>query len=531
MTRVHLAFFPAVGLERNLDLGEWLVGTPPEGTDWHDKLKGLAKKLLESFNSVGFCRHALVWHRDRGFDGAALPDAVYTAIQLATRFAVLDANDQHDRINDPNVGRYLATSENAELYEQPIDLENGGVTHVRGGLLRRSMIGGFKIGESPLPLPDATEPIDGPVGASSKLARAVFDVLHPIDPGKRQLRIAMEWHASAMSNPRAVTPQQRIIAIKTGFEALLGTSASWPAAMRLRRLFETVTASHATLLPWAGLLWSPTERTDLRRTYVDANQQTQTGARSELQDWMMHLCDARNSIIHDGILPTLEYPAPSERPLSRYAGQMFWIGERLLREGIKASLGVNVLLCGMLQQQAQIDAILSNLLGAPAVTGGPAAQITHAPAAAAAENAPTTAATATQAPAAAGDGGGQLPPTAIGDELRQEPVVAAAQGSAPIVAAADPAQVPNVASEPEVRSVPILLAALGAPAANVVTIKKTVAGVYATEALAHQAAIATLDSWTAKVGGRQLGINGRERDVLLAAGAEMELPRHFPPCE
>jgi hypothetical protein len=44
---------------------------------------------------------------------------------------------------------------------------------------------------------------------------------------------------------------------------------------------------------------------------------------------------ARNEIIHEGRLSTHEYAAPVERPLSRYAGPLFWKAERVLREDSK----------------------------------------------------------------------------------------------------------------------------------------------------------------------------------------------------
>jgi hypothetical protein len=66
----------------------------------------------------------------------------------------------------------------------------------------------------------------------------------------------------------------------------------------------------------------------------------------------MTLAEARNGVIHTGRLTTWEYTAPSERPLSRYTGHLLLIGERVLREAIKATLGPQVLLCGALARRA-----------------------------------------------------------------------------------------------------------------------------------------------------------------------------------
>src|SRR5207248_9738714 len=49
------------------------------------------------------------------------------------------------------------------------------------------------------------------------------------------------------------------------------------------------------------------------------------------------------------------------RPLSRYAGHLFWIGERVLREAIKARLGPQVLLCGPLKRKETFQPLLDAL--------------------------------------------------------------------------------------------------------------------------------------------------------------------------
>jgi hypothetical protein len=66
----------------------------------------------------------------------------------------------------------------------------------------------------------------------------------------------------------------------------------------------------------------------------------------------MTLAAARNSVIHDGVLSVTDYEAPQERPISRYKGSLFWIGDRLAREAIKASLGAELLLCARLKEEA-----------------------------------------------------------------------------------------------------------------------------------------------------------------------------------
>ena len=65
----------------------------------------------------------MLWHRDRGFDGTKPTDEEIAAIRAAVTFAVLDANDRIS--DDGNKGWHLATTENADIFIQPID-EDGG---------------------------------------------------------------------------------------------------------------------------------------------------------------------------------------------------------------------------------------------------------------------------------------------------------------------------------------------------------------------------------------------------------------------
>lgn len=221
------------------------------------------------------------------------------------------------------------------------------MTVERGGALNRTLIGGWRLGDQAPSLPDSVVAIE-PVRLSSKLAQAVFDSW--TQPGRQAatLKVAIEWHSMAMANPEAVTLQQRLIAIKTGFEALLGTSNSRDAAKRLRRLFADSTQPAVKDLPWVGLLWSPRER-DLART-LRVRGQVVPDVRSEIEDWFMALAAARNAVIHEGVLRSVDYAAPPERPLSRYRGSLFWKGERILREAVKAQLGTEILLCGLLSE-------------------------------------------------------------------------------------------------------------------------------------------------------------------------------------
>jgi hypothetical protein len=356
----HVGFFPALPLARTLDLGDWLVGLPSPDVPWRtDRLRELTQTLMASFSDSGFDNGALVWHRERGFDGTLPPDEARAAIAAAVGFAVLDTND---RLDDLNKGHFLATTENAALYFQPIDEETGDVAHVRSGALKEIVSFGHKIGQGPLPLPEATSPIRRPVRASSSLARSVFDTMTTRqDEAAGRLRAALEWHRITMANSPAISLGQRLVASKTGFEALFGESKAWNCAKALNDLFLQATAPHRAFLPWTGVLWSPTDRTDVRPTNPDCPAEHRATPRSEIQDWFMNLAYARNAIIHEGALRMGSYTALPERPLSRYAGPLFWKGERMLREASKASLGPEVLLAVPLARFAAWKPVIEHI--------------------------------------------------------------------------------------------------------------------------------------------------------------------------
>jgi hypothetical protein len=474
----YISFFPALRLAKAIDLGDWRVGGAIQEVPWrNDRFRKLAEQLLSSLKDVGLPDPAIVHHAREGLNGEA-PDIVESDVmQAAVRFAVLDANDRV--IDSLNAGLYLATSENAELYVQPIDEETGWITHRTGGVLRTQLSAGWKVGATAPPMPDAVLKLERPVHASRTLAQALFQALRdPTREENRRLRIAVEWHAAAMANPRAVTLQQRLIALKTGFEALFRKSDSRKGAKRLRRLFESATAQHRDKLPWVGLLWSPTERVDLRRP---GKPDGEIDVRSELEDWFMALAAARNEIIHEGKLSSHEYSAPIERPLSRYAGELFWKGERVLREAIKAALGADVLLCDRLAEYKRSEKFARLFLDA--VAAGRGEDSTEKP---------------------EGDE----------DDCDEE----ASEQSSP----GGPLRSPRKLEE--------LLADLGCPAANYVVLRKASGGTSASLKVARQMARDASGKWIAIAGQRSMLIHAPEYETLLAAGAEHELPDWLGHC-
>lgn len=503
----YFSFFPALPLSKTLRLGDWCVGYPPDDVAWHSpRFKELALTHLKTFEKQGFRGGALMWHCDRGFDGTIPDERTWAAIRATVCFIAIDAND-HVR-DDPNAVHYLATSENAELFMQPIDEEKAFISYQTGGLLRRVLSGGWRIGEdgATAHLPDAVVAIDRPVVPSQLHATALFNaLLDDQNATNRRIGVALDWHRFALSNPRVVSLAQRLIALKTGFEALSGESATHECGAFLRRLFEDVTRPHVGSLPWAGLLWSPSERTDLQRSWMKKGV-PQPVVRSELEDWFATLGAARNEIIHEGTLSTVEYLPPTERPLSRYVGQLFWTGDRLLRETIQALLGADVLLCARMKEldfgekfgawlRAQMEAAKAEAT-ADSATGSPSGSTAHGD--------PELEDVETATPEEDDE---------FGDDLVEEE-----QAEAPL-------------GEVGTRDLPALLAALNCDTANKVRLEKVAAQPSSTLEGADANARVAQGLWGASFAKRSIVIDRRERNLLQAAGAEFPLPRYWSRCD
>ncbi|MCC7061552.1 MAG: hypothetical protein IT456_02040, partial [Planctomycetes bacterium] len=388
-TNPVLLYFPAIPAPHgmlepsSLGISQWRIGVPGPNVPWRDdRFRRLSLAFVDTF-TPRFGAGCLVWRVQGGFDGAMPSEDDLAALQLAVTFCLLDANDSIDR-SDPNGGHYLSTTENGLLVVQPIDVAQGFITQVGGGLLRKVLNGGGRIGEAPIPIAEGAVRILRPALAlvSELLGNALFSWLR--DPkrsyrrGAAGLRLAMTWHASALQNARSVTVEQRIIALKTGFEALIGSSNSWKCAQGIRQLFEASTRQHAHVLPWKGILWSPNEKADIARRWQKKNGKWTVQHRTDLEDWFMHFAAVRNDIIHEGVVRHLEYRSPRKTSmphLRRYDGNMFHVAERLLREAIKARLGSHILLARAIEHRQRCDQLaaqLRDLLAARPLAPAPA---------------------------------------------------------------------------------------------------------------------------------------------------------------
>ncbi len=190
----------------------------------------------------------------------------------------------------------------------------------------------------------APEELHMPLGTISLDPDVVDAAFHQFLPGidvadereRRRLRESVGWLSKAWRNTPSVDWWDRIVLLKTGFEALTGESKTHIAAERLRELFERVVGSD----PHSGsdLLWSAAETQT--RVFVDRSG---TGRSvTDLEHWFRSFGEARNAIIHGDVVPS---SAEYEEPGSAYNAPYFHTADRLLRESVKVALSER---CGLL---------------------------------------------------------------------------------------------------------------------------------------------------------------------------------------
>jgi hypothetical protein len=276
---------------------------------------------------------ALLVHGMRGVDGKLPMAPQRLAVQRAIEFATLDQNALP---SDPNSGHRSATSDNAEMVIWPVDVEGGRVTLFRGSIVS-VMAGGHQVGHRGFTVPSPLEinlPASG-VTLDDELVAVLYRLfmrrsLNDSEAARRRnIETAIGWLSQAWRNTPSIRPEDRIVMLKTGFEALFGESNTWKCAESMRKFYEASLAG-VTELGARDLLWSPTETNRLTHTFKN-----KTIPITDLQHWFMAFGSARNAIIHDGASPKLTYRTKR----SAYNGHMVFTAERLLRETIKVSLG------------------------------------------------------------------------------------------------------------------------------------------------------------------------------------------------
>jgi hypothetical protein len=344
MTHPYLAFCPYLPVHDVIEFAGWELG-PLEAFDgrwsaapFEAQAKAFLKKFVDGAgapvkNPSMLCRlgHAL--------DGALPASNEVAALENAIAFGFLDQNPRHGPKTEHRSWA-VVTADNTEVYFWPIDVEAGYVT-VRTGFMVQTLGGGYQIDDRELvirPPLDLHLPL-GAQRADPMVLEAVYKTVLSSagSPGKNatgdRIRVAIGWLAKAWRNTSTVHWSERVVFLKTAFEAMTGTDKSHISAQLLRDLFRAVpntSPSDSELL-----IWSPTETPSRPRNWTDRRGVAHVDQLTDLEHWFMEFAGARNSIIHNGITPVLTY----NEPHSEYNGHLVFTGEFLLRAIIKVSLG------------------------------------------------------------------------------------------------------------------------------------------------------------------------------------------------
>ena len=348
-----LLFCPYLPLSRDFEpilFSDWELG-PLQSFEgrWADaQFKSQATTFLSKFtkpsSSEQIKNPALLCRKGRALDGQKPSAEEYRALEHALAFAFLDSNPKQ-RSAAPQEGWGMVTTDNMEVYLWPIDIEQGHVT-LNNGHLVSVMIGGYTVDNVILtPSLDLHLPIGAPSPDPLVLTGIYETVLSSLvssgtKPVADSIRVAVDWFAKAWRNTNTVHDPERLVFLKTAFEAITSTSNTNESACKLRRTFEGL--SETTEDNSEILVWSPEETPIHTYTWIDKRGQSHTRLITDLQAWFMAFGAVRNTIIHEGKVPDLIYPNSNlAHPVSSrsvYHGHFFRTAEKLLRGTIKVML-------------------------------------------------------------------------------------------------------------------------------------------------------------------------------------------------
>lgn len=344
MSHPWLLFCPYISLPQWLhqpvEFAVWELGPPRFFEDrWADaRFEEKAKSFLYKFvgpYSNEEIEPAILCREGKQLDGQKPSDEELRALELSLAFASIDRNPRRRNFEETdNKKQEMRTTENAELHLWSVG--DGNVTINTGYLIPNCIVDATANPVMRPPL-DLHIPSLAPSPDPQVLTGIYETVLGSLrSPGENstadKIRVAVEWLAKAWTNSQAVQWPERLVYLKTAFEALTGTSTSWKSARKLREIFEAL--PHTTDRDSEILVWSPEEEPVHSRTWVDKNGQHQSTHITDLEHWFIEFGEARNSIIHNGELPEPTYSGSNPT----YSGPFIFTAEFLLRGVIKVLL-------------------------------------------------------------------------------------------------------------------------------------------------------------------------------------------------
>lgn len=240
---------------------------------------------------------------ESGIVGDYLQDELMQPLGRAVAAALLDTNPRRPGRRDQVRGHEFVTSENAILFGYRLT-PDGGLAIERGGMVP-TLVGGFSVDSDFVDPPEEVVFPLLPGRIDIEYCSALLAVLRRDEEVARRLGHAIDWLTFAWTNGAAIRWPMRLVALRAGFEVLLGVGEKFePGREALRQLL------------------APGEPRRLRaRRKLDGVLRRDRA--SKLEWWFTKLCFLRNAIMHG--------ESPSERDAVHVL-----LGEAHLRHAIKA---------------------------------------------------------------------------------------------------------------------------------------------------------------------------------------------------
>jgi hypothetical protein len=337
-----LVFCPYLDLREPCEVANWTVNPLMTFTGpWrNDQFEARCRQLLAKLQDADgqpIKNPCILGLGSSGSNGKRPEARELEALQLALHIGLLDTNPPWQADLD---GNWIATSDNSELFAWPIDVDSGGIATQRGAIVR-VLTGGYRLDDPRFAVRAPLElhlPLR--MRVNTELATAIFQVVRgdhdAVDAVfARRIAIAVRWLAKAWRNTPSIGADDQVVMIRTGLEALTGTSKTRNAIAFLEATFDGLRTRGATDGRFTEhMLWSPDTVPARAFSYVTTGGSPKTITLTDMGHWLSSFAEARHLIVHQGGAPNLVYDEPG----SRFNGPLFHSGERLLRETIKASL-------------------------------------------------------------------------------------------------------------------------------------------------------------------------------------------------
>jgi hypothetical protein len=337
----YITLVPYLPLNQSVTFGGWWLGPLDQfdGPWLSEDFEAAARLLASGFVDVRakqVRRPAVLVRESEGADGQPPTSEEYGALRLAIGFAVIHANAYWSPETKDD-GWRLATTDNATVWAQPLDLADGRIALQSGSRIRTLDIGlrmtsvGFTI-PPPLELH-----LPSGVTLDAGLLALLSTVLLKQSPEHHcligTLRVAIRWLLKSWQNTQSITWEDRLVFLKVATEALTGEYRNHRSAKRLVEIFTSAETQSGEGFGSKGLLWQPDEPL-LTRHWIEKGQPREEYV-TQFEHWACAFGDERNAIVHGRLTHKNHY----EEPGSPYNGSFVDIGDRVVREAILVQLG------------------------------------------------------------------------------------------------------------------------------------------------------------------------------------------------